>query len=78
MKIDFIISESYINFFFYFNYENTIETTYIVDELNCGIRVFNLKEMSDFYMKLNTVKNCNNFNLCWSFFSFNKLENFFR
>ena len=77
-KIDFIISKSYIKFYFYFNYENSIETTAIIDELNCGIKAFNLKNMSDFYMKLDTVQNCKNFDLCRSFFSFNKLEKFFR
>ena len=33
-KIDFIISKSYIKFYFYFNYENSIETTTIIDKLN--------------------------------------------
>ena len=76
-KIDFVISGSYITFFFYFKFENSFDTTHVIDELNCGLKVFNLNEMSEFYMKLNNIE-CLNYNMCWSFFSYNKLEKFFR
>ena len=74
-KIDFIISQTYIKMFFYFKYEESFDTVYIVDELNCALNIFNLNQMSEFYMKVNNVE-CENFNMCWSFFSYNNLGDY--
>ena len=52
---------------FYIKYEEAIDTVYIVDELNCALKVFKLNQMSEFYMKVNNAE-CENFNMCWSFF----------
>ena len=76
-KIDFIISQTYIKMFFYFKYEEAIDTVYIVDELNCALKVFKLNQMSEFYMKVNNAE-CENFNMCWSFFSYNNLGDYYR
>ena len=76
-KIDFIISQTYIKMFFYFKYEEAIDTVYIVDELNCALKVFKLNQMSEFYMKVNNVE-CENFNMCWSFFSYKNLGDYYR
>ena len=76
-KIDFIISQIYIKMFFYFKYEDSFDTVYIVDELNCALKVFNLNQMSEFYMKVNNVE-FENFNVCWSFFSCNNLGDYYR
>ena len=74
-KIDFLISDNYIKFFFYFNYENSFDTTNIIDELNCELKVFKLQNMCEFYMKLNNV-NLPDFNMCWTFFSYNMLSRY--
>ena len=76
-KIDFIIADNYIKFFFYFNYEKPFDTTQIIDELNCGLKVYNLKQMCEFYMRLNNVE-CKNYNMCWTFFSYNILGRYYR
>ena len=76
-KIDFIIGDNYIKFFFYFNYEKPFDTTQIIDELNCGLKVYNLKQMCEFYMRLNNVE-CKNYNMCWTFFSYNILGRYYR
>ena len=54
-KIDFLISENYIKILFYFNYQNSFDTTNIIDELNCGLKVFKLQNMCEFYMRLNNI-----------------------
>ena len=71
-KIDFLISENYIKIFFYFNYQNSFDTTNIIDELNCGLKVFKLQNMCEFYMRLGNVE-APDFNMCWAFFSYNML-----
>ena len=71
-KIDFLIADNYIKFFFYFNYENTFDTTNIIDELNCRLKVFKLQNMCEFYMRLNNVES-HDFSMCWTFFSYNML-----
>ena len=76
-KIDFIIADNCIKFFFYFNYEKPFDTTQIIDELNCGLKVYKLKTMCEFYMRLNNVE-CKNFNVCWTFFSYNILGCYYR
>ena len=76
-KIDFIISQTYIKMSFYFKFEEAFNTVYIVDELNCALKVFSLNQMSEFYMKVNNVE-CENFNMCWSFFSYNNLGDYYR
>ena len=76
-KIDVIISQTYIKMFFYFKYEDSIDTVYIVVELNCALKVFNLNQMSEFYMKVNNTE-CENFNMYWSFFSYNNLGDYYR
>ena len=76
-KIDFIIADNYIKFFFYFNYEKPFDTTQIIDELNCGLKVYNLKQMCEFYMRLNNVE-CKNYNMCCTFFSYNILGRYYR
>ena len=79
-KIDFIIADNYINYnfiIFYFNYEKPFDTTQIIDELNCGLKVYKLKTMCGFYMRLNNVE-CKNFNMCWTFFSYNILGRYYR
>ena len=67
-KIDFLIGDNYIKLFFCFNYQIPFDTTYIIDELNCGLKVFKLKRMCDFYMRLNKVEESHDFNMCWKFF----------
>ena len=76
-KIDFIISQTYIKMFFYFKYEGAIDTVCIVDELNCALKVFKLNQMSEFYMKVNNAEG-ENFYMCWSFFSYNNLGDYYR
>ena len=76
-KIDFLIADSYIKLFFYFNYQKPFDTTHITDELNCGLKVFNLKTMCEFYMRLNNVET-ENYNMCWTFFSYNMLGNYYK
>ena len=44
-KMDFIIADNYIKFSFCFNYEKPFDTTQIIDELNCGLKVDKLKTM---------------------------------
>ena len=53
--------------FFYFKYEELFDTVYIVDELKCALKAFNLNQMSEFYMKVNNVE-CENFNVLVFFF----------
>ena len=53
--------------FFYFKYEEVFDTVYIVDGLNCALKVFSLNQMSGFYMKVNNV-DCENFNVLVFFF----------
>ena len=76
-KIDFIIADNYIKFFFYFNYKKQFDITQIIDELNCGLKVYTLKTMCEFYMRLNNAE-CKKFNMCWTFFSYNILGRYYR
>ena len=72
-KIDYLIGYTYIKLFFYFNCQIPFDTTYILDELNCGLKVFKLKRQCEFYMRLNKVES-HDFNMCWTFFSYGLLD----
>ena len=75
-KIDFLIGDNYIKIFFNFNYQVPFDATHITDELNCGLKVFNLKIMCEFYMRLNNVESYD-FHMCWTFFSYNILGKYY-
>ena len=75
-SINFMIGDNFIKFFFYFNSEKTFCNAHILDELNSGLKAYDLSLMSDFNMKLDSVRN-EQYNMCWTFFSNNLLGNYF-
>ena len=71
-RVDFIISQNYIKFLFYCNYQYNIDTYNILENLNGGLIAFNIKCASAFYMRLRPAKYFN-FDMCWEFLSFNNV-----
>ena len=62
-RVDFIISQNYIKFFFYCNYQYNIDTCNILENLNGGLIAFNIKCASEFYIRLRPAKYFN-FDMC--------------
>ena len=65
-QIDFLIGDEFIKIFFYFNSKKTFCNAHILDELNSSLKVYDLSLMSEFYMKLNAVRN-EKYDMCWTF-----------
>ena len=75
-RIDFLIGDDFIKFFFYFNSQKTFCNAHILDELNSGLKAYDLSLMSEFYMNLNAVRH-DQHDMCWTFFSYNLLGNYY-
>ena len=76
-QIDYLIGDEFIKFFFYFKSANPFCNANVIDDLNSALKSYDLHPMCDFYMKLGSIKNSNKYDMCWTFFSYNLLGNYY-
>ena len=73
IKVKFSVSRNEIKFFLYYNpttFENVDEFN---DEINAGLRSYDLlrEGMGDFYSRISKIEGCLNYKYCWEYISLN-------
>ena len=75
-NIDYLIGNEIIKFFFYFKSTDPFCNASVIDDLNSALRKYALHLMCDFYMKLDSVRDSDKYDMCWTFFLYNSIGSY--